>query len=60
MEGEENLESTNDENLNLKNELSPELDKEYEEIMSIYEWVDSIPLSRQKKIWREILMMQFY
>ncbi len=49
MEGEENLESTNDENLNLKNELSPELDKEYEEIMSIYEWVDSIPLSRQKK-----------
>ena len=49
MEGEENLESTNEEYINPQNELSPEQEKEMKEIMYIYEWVDSIPLSRQKK-----------
>ena len=29
-------------------------------LMSIYEWVDSIPLSRQKKIFRGISTMPFY
>ena len=49
MEGKEKLESTNEEYINPQNELSPEQEKEMKEIMYIYEWVDSIPLSRQKK-----------
>jgi hypothetical protein len=35
-------------------------DTEDNKLMYIYEWVDSIPLSRQKKIFQETLMMQFY
>jgi hypothetical protein len=55
MEGEENFENNNEEIQNeqkeneLQNELSPEQENEINEIMYIYEWVDSIPLSRQKK-----------
>ena len=50
MEGEENSDSTtNEENLNSQNEIPEEQNKEMREIMLIYEWVDSIPLSRQKK-----------
>ena len=56
MEGEENFENNNEEIQNeqkeneLQNELSPEQENEINEMMYIYEWVDSIPLSRQKKI----------
>ncbi len=55
MEGEENFENNNEENQNeqnvneLQNELSPEQENEMNSIMYIYEWVDTIPLSRQKK-----------
>ena len=55
MEGEENFdknkeESQNEQNENeVQNELSPEQENEINDIMYIYEWVDSIPLSRQKK-----------
>ena len=55
MEGEENFENNNEEIQNeqkeneLQNELSPEQENEINEMMYIYEWVDSIPLSRQKK-----------
>ena len=55
MEGEENFENNNEENPieqnenELQNELSPEQENEINSIMYIYEWVDTIPLSRQKK-----------
>jgi hypothetical protein len=55
MEGEENFENNNEENPNeqneneLQNELSPDQENEINSIMYIYEWVDTIPLSRQKK-----------
>ena len=55
MEGEENFENNNEEIQNeqkeneLQNELSPEQENEINSIMYIYEWVDTIPLSRQKK-----------
>ncbi len=55
MEGEENFENNNEEIQNeqkeneLQNDLSPEQGNEINDIMYIYEWVDSIPLSRQKK-----------
>ena len=55
MEGEENFENNNNETQNEENEneyqdeMSPEQENEVNDIMYIYEWVDSIPLSRQKK-----------
>ena len=59
MEGEENYENNNNESPNEENEneneneyqdeISPEQENEVNDIMYIYEWVDSIPLSRQKK-----------
>jgi hypothetical protein len=55
MEGEENFENNNnetqiEENENhYQDEMSPEQENEVNDIMYIYEWVDSIPLSRQKK-----------
>jgi hypothetical protein len=59
MEGGENYENNNNESPNEENEneneneyqdeISPEQENEVNDIMYIYEWVDSIPLSRQKK-----------
>ena len=66
MEDNENEDNNqnNQNNNNQENEGSQEEenleDNEDNKLMYIYEWVDSIPLSRQKKIFQEILMMVFY
>ena len=51
MEGEENFENneTQENENEYQDEISPEQENEVNDIMYIYEWVDSIPLSRQKK-----------
>ena len=49
-QGEEGMMEQEDDNLE---------DEEDNKLMYIYEWVDSIPLSRQKKIFRVISTMQF-
>ena len=52
--------NNNQENEGLQEEDNIE-DNEDNKLMYIYEWVDSIPLSRQKKkIFQETLMMLFY
>ena len=49
MEGEENFENNETQENEYQDEISPEQENEVNDIMYIYEWVDSIPLSRQKK-----------
>ena len=52
---DDNIENNNNNNINQENEGSQEEieenmeDNEDNKLMYIYEWVDSIPLSRQKK-----------